>query len=121
MSLHDDALAIGALADRTGVSVRSLRHYEQQGLLPAFRTSAGHRRFTAEAVETVRRIRMLLDAGLPLSIVSKIMPCFTEQGAGLDACVAGYLRDRLDAVEERIGLLDHQRRTLESLRRLALA
>lgn len=121
VSPYDDTLAIGELAGQTGVSVRSLRHYEQHDLLPAVRTAAGHRRFPADATETVRRIRMLLDGGLPLTIVAKIMPCFTDQGAGLDACVAGYLRDRLDTVAERIGVLDQQRRTLQSLRQLALA
>ncbi|MGB4777178.1 MerR family transcriptional regulator [Microbacterium sp.] len=120
MRPNDGTLAIGELAERTGASVRSLRHYEQRGLLAAERTAAGHRRFPEETVETVRRIRMFLDGGLPLSIVAMIIPCFTAQGAGLDACVAGYLRDRLDTVEARIDALDQQRRTLRSLRRLAL-
>lgn len=118
MSLHDGTLAIGELAGRTGASVRSLRHYEQHGLLPAIRTAAGHRRFPVDAVETVRRIRLLLDGGLPLTVVAKIMPCFTDQGAGLDACVAGYLRDSLDVLDERIAGLDRQRHTLQELREL---
>lgn len=120
MRPDDGALTIGELADRTGASIRSLRHYEQNGLLPAQRTAAGHRRFPADAVETVRRIRVLLYGGLPLTIVAKIMPCFTNEGAGLDICVAGYLHDHLDTVEERIGALDQQRRTLQELHQLAL-
>lgn len=119
MQQNGDTLSIGELASRTGASVRSLRHYEQCGLLPATRTLAGHRRFPGGAVETVRRIRVLLGGGLPLSVVEKIIPCFTDQGAGLDRCVTGYLRDHLHLVEERIGELDQQRRTLHELRRLA--
>lgn len=121
MRPDDGTLAIGEFADLTGASVRSLRHYEQNGFLPAQRTAAGHRRFPVDAVETVRRIRLLIDGGLPLTIVAKIMPCFTDEGAGLDACVVGYFRDHLDTVEERIGALDQQRRTLQSLRQLARA
>ncbi|GAA2583943.1 MerR family transcriptional regulator [Microbacterium binotii] len=118
MSVYDGTLAIGELADLTGASVRSLRHYEQNGLLPAQRTGAGHRRFPSDAVEEVRRIRMLLDGGLPLAVVAKIMPCFTDQGGALDACVKGYLRDRLGAVDERIAALGQQRRTLQAIHEL---
>jgi hypothetical protein len=46
------------------------------------------------------------------------MPCFTEDGASLDACVADYLRDHLAAVRERMAELDHQRATIERLQQL---
>jgi hypothetical protein len=72
----------------------------------------------ATRAETVRRIRLLLDGGLPPAIVAKIMPCFTEDGASLDACVADYLRDHLAAVKERMAELDHQRATIERLQQL---
>jgi len=49
------------------------------------------------------------------------MPCFTEDGAALDACVADYLRDHLAAVEERIEELDHPRATIERLQQLVTA
>lgn len=118
---HDDDLSIGELSRLTGTSVRSLRHYEQNGLLDAVRTSAGHRRFTTDDVETVRRIRMLLDGGLPLVIVGKVLPCFTDQGAQLDACVSDYLRDHLQTVQERIAHLDQQRATITRLQHLVVA
>lgn len=111
-------LSIGELSARTGASVRSLRHYEQQGLLPAVRTNAGHRRFATDTVETVRRIRMLLDGGLPLVMVAKILPCFADEGVRLDACVADYLRDHLHVVLERLGELDRQRESIGHLQRL---
>ncbi|MFC8733518.1 MerR family transcriptional regulator [Luteimicrobium sp. NPDC057192] len=117
----DDGLSIGELSRQTGSSVRSLRHYELNGLLDAARTSAGHRRFTTDDVETVRRIRMLLDGGLPLVIVEKVLPCFTDQGARLDTCVADYLRDHLRTVQERIAHLDQQRETIARLQHLVVA
>lgn len=121
MHPDDGTLGIGELAHRTGVSVRSLRYYEQRGLLPATRTPAGHRRFGEGTVEAVRRIRLLLEAGLPLAVVAKITPCFADRGRSLDACVAGYLRDHLGAVEERIQELDRQRRAIARLRRMMIA
>lgn len=121
MSPYDDTLSIGELADRTGASVRSLRYYEQRRLLPAVRTSAGHRRFHEDAIETVRRIRMLLEGGLPLTVVAKIMPCFTEQGTALDTCVADYLRDHLTLVQERIEKLEQRHDTIQRLQQLVIA
>jgi DNA-binding transcriptional MerR regulator len=115
---HHDTISIGDLSARTGVSVRALRYYEQHDLLPAVRTSAGHRRFSPDTTEMVRRIRMLLDAGLPLTVVARIMPCFVDQGARLHACVAEYLRDHMDNVTERIAELDSQRDTVQRLQQL---
>lgn len=39
-------LKIGALAQATGVSVRSIRHYDQHGLLASTRAQNGYRAFT---------------------------------------------------------------------------
>jgi predicted site-specific integrase-resolvase len=55
---------IGELAERTGVSQRSLRYYEQQGLLSAERDAYGYRRYGPDSVRAVARIRALLAAGL---------------------------------------------------------
>ncbi|GAB2463971.1 MerR family transcriptional regulator [Xylanimonas ulmi] len=118
---HDDVLSIGELSRRTRASVRSIRHYEQSGLLDAARTSTGHRRFTADDVETVRRIRLLLDGGLSLAVIAKVLPCFADEGATLDACVAEYLRDHLHTVQERIAHLDRQRESITRLQQLVSA
>lgn len=117
-SPSDGTVGIGDLSRRTGASVRSLRYYEQHGLLRSTRTSAGHRRFGADAIETVRRIRMLLEGGLPLAIVAKIMPCFTEEGTRLQACVAAYLREHIDVVTNRVNVLDQQLDTVTRLQGL---
>jgi DNA-binding transcriptional MerR regulator len=52
-------MRIGELAARTGVSERSLRYYEEQGLLVANRTSGGQRRYPDAAVDRVIRIQEL--------------------------------------------------------------
>ncbi len=116
--LDDNMISIGELSERTGVSVRALRYYEQHDLLAAVRTSAGQRRFEPGAAETVRRIRLFLDAGLPLAVVSQVMACFVDDGARLHACVADYLRDHMNHVRERIQELDRQRSTIRQLQQL---
>lgn len=119
--LYDDTISIGELSDRTGVSVRALRYYEQNDLLDAARTSTGHRRFRPADVESVRRIRLLLNAGLPLAIVSQVIPCFLDNGARLHACVSDYLRAHLETVQSRMEALDEQRDTVRLLQQLVVA
>lgn len=119
-ALRDRTLSIGELADQTGVSVRAVRYYEQHGLLVAERTRAGHRRFRPDSIEAVRRVRMFLDAGLPLAVVAQVMPCFVDDGAHLHPCVAEYLREHMGTVRERIEVLEGQQATIERLRRLVV-
>ena len=68
-------LRIGELAERTGVSVRSLRYYEEQGMLLSTRTSGGHRTYDEEAVDRVRLIQILFAAGVTSRNVVEVLPC----------------------------------------------
>jgi DNA-binding transcriptional MerR regulator len=80
-------MRIGELAARTGVSVRSLRHYEQHGLLVADRGSNGYRQFPGSAVETVARIRVLLGAGLSVATIRQVLPCMLDATPRIVPCV----------------------------------
>lgn len=76
MTAVDEMLQIGEVADRVGLSLRTVRYYEEMGLLvPAQRTEGGFRLYTEEQVErlglikrmkplgfTVQEMRDLLDA-----------------------------------------------------------
>ena len=64
---------IGELSARTGVSARSLRYYEEQGLLAPDRTAAGHRRFDAEAVDRVLLVQRLFAAGLSSTEIAPLL------------------------------------------------
>lgn len=68
-------MRIGELAEATGASVRSLRYYEQQGLLRSERTGGGQRDYGDAAVAYVELIRHCLRAGLPTKVIAEIMPC----------------------------------------------
>lgn len=57
-------MRIGELSRRTGVSARSLRYYEAQGLLTSVRSEAGQRHYSDAAVQRVSLIRQLFGAGL---------------------------------------------------------
>ncbi|WP_131735596.1 MerR family transcriptional regulator [Actinomadura roseirufa] len=108
-------MRIGELARESGVSIRLLRYYEEQGLLISERTGGGHRQYGADAPVAVARIRTLLAAGLPTKIIRELMPCFVGDGTELQACVFDHLRSQLDELDTRIADLSRARASLGDL------
>lgn len=68
-------MRIGELAKQTGVSERSLRHYEEKGLLPSKRLANGYRDFDESSPEKVKLIQMYLRLGLNLEETARMMHC----------------------------------------------
>jgi DNA-binding transcriptional MerR regulator len=68
-------MRIGELAARTGVSVRSLRYYEEQGLLTSTRSGGGQRHYTDGEVERVVLLQRLYAAGLSSRTIAELLPC----------------------------------------------
>ncbi|TLS44393.1 MerR family transcriptional regulator [Streptomyces montanus] len=66
------------MVQRTGVHERLLRYYEQQGLLAPTRLPSGYREYSDADVETVRRIRSLLTAGLSTTVIAQVLPCVAD-------------------------------------------
>lgn len=104
----------------SGVSARSLRHYEDEGLISPGRFSNGFRQST---IDRVLVIRSLLESGLPLRLIREVLPTLTDGTvAGTQAVCAEFLveaqnyRDRLVA---RIAALSDQRRALDKYLREA--
>lgn len=88
-------MRIGELAARTGVSVRSLRYYEEQGLLTAQRTTAAQRVYPVDAIDRVRLLRQLYNAGLTSATIATLLPCVdTPSEAVTDATIAVMHRER---------------------------
>lgn len=104
-------MRIGELARRSGVSVRALRYYEEQGLLRSSRTPGGQREYTEDAVDRVRFFQHLYAAGLPSRRIAELLPCVDtgttteEQRAMLDAERA-RLRQRVDDINTALARLD---------------
>ncbi|MEV8116273.1 MerR family transcriptional regulator [Streptomyces xiamenensis] len=73
---HDSApvsLSISELAHRCQVSTRSLRYYEEQGLLFPSRNAVGHRRYRAKDADCVGFIQCLYGAGLPSDLIRTVV------------------------------------------------
>ncbi|MGD0662312.1 MAG: MerR family transcriptional regulator [Syntrophorhabdales bacterium] len=104
-------MRIGELASRTGVSVRSLRHYEKAGLLSSRRLTNGYRWFDAEAIDRVHRIRVLLSTGLSIADINVLSSCFDEHPRGGALCrrAQARYRQKLDVIDRQIGMLQEIR------------
>lgn len=111
---RQESLRVGDLAARTGVSPRLLRYYENLNLLAATRSSTGQRLFDPAAVEQVRHIRLLLEAGLPTRVIRELVDCITEPGR-LEPCAVPTLVEHLEAHDERIASLLSTRAALQGL------
>lgn len=65
--------AISVAAELSGTAIQNLRVYERRGLVLPNRTSGGTRRYSEEDVERLVRIRELLDGGLNLAGVERVL------------------------------------------------
>jgi DNA-binding transcriptional MerR regulator len=95
-------MRIGELARRTGVSERSLRYYEQQGLLTADRTPGGQREYPEQAVDRVIRIQELFAAGVHSRKVARLLPCMRDADGGPSEIATPLLVTELAAERDRI-------------------
>ncbi|WP_243060114.1 MerR family transcriptional regulator [Nocardioides sp. SR21] len=107
-------MKIGELAERTGASVRSLRYYEQRGLLRSERTVGNQREYDHAAVDRVGLIRNLLAAGLSTETIDDVLPCMSEPANQTPRLTRTLLaeRSRLDA---EIARLEETRRLLDDV------
>ncbi|MFC4505922.1 MULTISPECIES: MerR family transcriptional regulator [Streptomyces] len=71
-------MRIGELSARTGASRRSLRYYEQQGLLVSTRSPSGQRCYDDDHVQRVALVQSFLAAGMSSRTIAQMVPCMTE-------------------------------------------
>jgi DNA-binding transcriptional MerR regulator len=98
--------SIQDVARLAGVSSRTLRHYDQIGLLPP--SSTGHgglRRYDDAALRRLQRILLLRDLGLPLTEIADVLDAQTDE--------ATALRGHLDVLRDERGRIDRQIASVE--------
>ena len=95
-------MRIGQLAAQTGYSVRTIRFYEQSGLLPApSRTPAGFRSYDQDAVTRLRFVRSAQVLGLSLAEIAEVLRIRDHQGPPC-SYVAELLDTHISALDARI-------------------
>src|SRR5437764_10697044 len=97
-AMRFEALKVGELARRTGLTVRTLHHYDEIGLLrPSLHTEAGHRLYTAGDVARLQQVVSLRQLGFSLEEVRECLdrPCFSP---------LELIRAHVARLREQIGL-----------------
>jgi MerR family transcriptional regulator, thiopeptide resistance regulator len=89
--MNPTLLSPGELAQRAGVTVRTLHHYEASGLLAPQRSEAGHRRYRPDDVQRLLRIVWMRRLGFALEQIGELL-----------AGDAGALREALRGQRERL-------------------
>jgi DNA-binding transcriptional MerR regulator len=90
---HDPPFGIGELAERAGVTVKTVRFYSDSGLLPeTSRTFGGHRRYGPEALDRLRLVRSLRSLGLAVPEIRRVLDAPGDTDRALEDAVAGQLR-----------------------------
>jgi DNA-binding transcriptional MerR regulator len=112
-------MRIGELADQVGVNPKTVRYYEQIGLIPpAPRTSGGYREYTDADAARLTFIKTAQRLGLALEEVAEILRL---REGGEPPC--GYVRDvinqQLRSIDKRIAELRALRSELRELRQMA--
>lgn len=101
---------VNELAERAGISGRTLRHYHRIGLLPPDRVgSNGYRYYGPAAVARLQRILLLRDTGMPLAEIAAVLSAVSTPAAEITALRSHLeqLTAERDAVDSRIAAVEH--------------
>jgi len=104
-------LSIGAASRATGLTVKSIRFYEEAGLIPSpKRSNSGYRHFSAEDVRRLRLLRQMRRLDLPLAEIKPVV------AKALSADCATFAGELVALFDRQRGEIDRRIRELESLR-----
>ena len=121
----EQPMTIGQLAKTTGVSPKTIRYYEQIGVLPVpERTPSGYRQYGEPAVERLHFVSRARALGLPLQRLRMLTSILNSaRRAPLRPRLLALVREQISTVQHRIAELEMLRQQLEhvSERMLTLA
>ncbi len=104
-----DAKTVGAVAELTGVSVRTLHHYDHIGLVvPSVRTPAGYRGYTGADIERLHLVLVYRSVGMQLEDIRTLID-------DADADVLDHLRRQHQLLLEQADRLQHTIKAVEEL------
>ncbi len=104
-------MRIGELARQAGVSTRTLRHYEELGLVMPRRASNGYRDYASEELRAVAEIRALADLGFTLEETRPFVECLRAGNS-----LGGSCPDSITVYRHKIGEVDRYLARLSQVR-----
>ena len=114
-ALDNGPFNIGQAASRSGVSAKTVRHYESLGLLPTVhRTDAGYRQYGAREVHTLRFIRRARLLGFSMLEIAELLRLWQNQNRA-SADVKRIAQAHVADLDRRIAEMQAMRQTLAEL------
>ncbi|WP_435128429.1 MerR family transcriptional regulator [Actinacidiphila sp. bgisy144] len=97
-------LTPAATADRTGVSIDTLRYYEREGLIgPIARTAGGRRQYSQDDVFWIGLVTCFRAAGLGITDLRGFVAMLRAEHSAQDR--VAFLRERRTAMEQQVAAL----------------
>ena len=124
--MTDEHHQIGTVADRVDLSLRTIRYYEEIGLVsPSGRTEGGFRLYTESDIDRLHLVKALKPVGMPLEMISELLDCADQINLADGEGDLGEIERRLESVlATALGRCDELEQTLavarESLQSLSL-
>lgn len=104
----ENALSIGEVASRSGVSIDTIRFYERRSLLPvAPRTAGGYRVFTSKAIEQIQFIKQAQELGFSLDDIATLLTTNGESD-----CLRVH-----DLLDTKVREIDHRMKSMVEFRK----
>lgn len=115
MTVAAQPVSIGVAAQRAGVSVRMVRHYESLGLLSEVtRTDAGYRQYFEADIHALRFIRRARDLGFSIPEITTLLGLWQDKQRA-SASVKHIAQAHIDDLQQRIAAMQAMQRTLQEL------
>ena len=95
-------MKIGELARRTGASIRSLRYYDEQGLIKPLRLENGYREYSKLAEDQVRTIQFYLSLGLSTEQISSFLQCVLINKEAFCSEILPIYKQKLLEIDQQI-------------------
>jgi DNA-binding transcriptional MerR regulator len=95
----DEHHQIGTVADRVDLSLRTIRYYEEIGLVsPSGRTEGGFRLYTESDIDRLHLVKALKPVGMPLDMISELLACADQISQADGSSDLGEVERRLESV-----------------------
>lgn len=111
-------MRIGELAKLSNTPTRSLRYYEEQGLIVPHRLENGYREYDPYLIDRAIQIRGLIDSGVPTKIIALILPCLDKPRGivpdDIQPELLAILRDEREKMTQRIDFLTRNRDSIST-------
>lgn len=105
-------MKISQIAKMTGISSRSLRHYEKKGLIAVSRLDNNYREFDDSIIEAINTIQLYLNLGLTTDQIKDILHCPEDQGYDKKD---EYCEELLQIYETKLNEVIRKKKALDEL------